>query len=42
MSFLDRYGGKISSEWQLPKVWQIMEEAPEVYDACDYIVEAAD
>lgn len=42
MPFLDRYGGKISSEWQLPKVWQIIEEAPQVYDACDYIVEGAD
>ena len=26
--FLDRYGGKISSEWFVPKAWQILDEAP--------------
>lgn len=41
-SFLARYGGKISSEWMLPKVMQILDEAPEVYDAADYIMEAGD
>ncbi len=41
-SFLKRYGGKISSEWMIPKVWQIAEEAPEVYDAMDKFIEAAD
>ncbi|HET6444139.1 MAG TPA: ribulokinase [candidate division Zixibacteria bacterium] len=41
-SFLDRYGGKISSEWFFPKVWQILNEAPEVYDAADRLIEAAD
>ena len=40
--FLPRYGGKISSEWLVPKVMQIVEEAPEVYDAADRIIEAAD
>ena len=40
--FLSRYGGKISSEWELPKIWQILDEAPEVYNAADYIVEAGD
>ncbi len=40
--WLRRYGGKISSEWQLPKVWQILDESPEIYDDADYIVEAAD
>lgn len=39
---LSRYGGKISSEWMIPKVWQIAEEAPEIYDAMDKFVEAAD
>ncbi len=39
---LDRYGGKISSEWFFPKVWQILNEAPEVYDAADRMIEAAD
>ena len=41
-SFLKRYGGKISSEWLFPKVWQILDEAPEIYDAADYFIEAAD
>jgi L-ribulokinase len=39
---LDRYGGKISSEWFFPKVWQILDEAPEVYAAADRVLEAAD
>ncbi|TDY50216.1 L-ribulokinase [Alicyclobacillus sacchari] len=41
-TFLARYGGKISSEWMLPKLWQILNEAPEIYDAADVMVEAAD
>ncbi|MCO6450564.1 MAG: ribulokinase [Caldilineales bacterium] len=39
---LDRYGGKISSEWFIPKSWQILIEAPEVYAAADRLIEAAD
>jgi L-ribulokinase len=41
-SFLDRYGNKISSEWFIPKAWQILDEAPEVYQAADRLIEAAD
>ena len=41
-SFLERYGGKISSEWFFPKAWQILNEAPEVYAAADRLIEAAD
>jgi len=40
--FLPRYGGKISSEWMIAKVWQILNEAPEVYDAADRFTEATD
>jgi L-ribulokinase len=40
--FLDRYGGKISSEWFVPKVMQILDEDPEIYDAADRLIEAAD
>lgn len=40
--FLSRYGGKISSEWLVPKVWQTLDEAPEVYEAADRYMEAAD
>jgi len=41
-TFLSRYGGKISSEWLFPKIWQILDEAPEVYEAADRFIEAAD
>jgi L-ribulokinase len=41
-TFLDRYGGKISSEWFFPKAWQILDEAPAVYAAADRLLEAAD
>ncbi len=41
-TFLDRYGSKVSSEWFFPKVWQILNEAPEVYEAADRIIEAGD
>jgi len=40
--WLSRYGGKISSEWFFPKVWQILDEAPEVYQASERLVEGAD
>ncbi|ARV47020.1 ribulokinase [Bacillus subtilis] len=41
-AFLQRYGGKISSEWMSPKVIQIADEAPHIYEAADRIIEAAD
>jgi L-ribulokinase len=41
-SWLPRYGGQISSEWELAKGLQILEEAPEVYDRMYKFVEAAD
>ncbi len=41
-TFIDRYGGKISSEWFFPKAWQILDEAPDVYAAADRLLEAAD
>ena len=40
--WLPAYGGKVSSEWSLPKLWQIMAEAPEIYAAMDCWVEATD
>jgi len=40
--FLDRYGGKISSEWFVPKAWQILDEDPEIYGAADRLIEACD
>jgi len=40
--FLDCGGGKVDSEWLFPKLWQILEEAPEVYNAADGFVEAGE
>jgi L-ribulokinase len=40
--WLDRYGGKISSEWFFSKALQILNEAPEIYAAADRLLEATD
>lgn len=40
--WLDRYGGKISSEWFFSKALQILQEAPDVYRAADRLLEASD
>ncbi len=40
--WLNRYGGKISSEWQFAKALQLLEEDPEIYKRMDHWVEAAD
>lgn len=40
--WLERYGGKISSEWFFSKALQMLNEAPEVYEAADKLIEAGD
>jgi len=40
--WLNLYGGKISSEWLIPKIMQIADEAPEIYKAAAGFIEAAD
>ncbi len=40
--WLPRYGGKISSEWLFPKIWETLNHAPEVYEAAHRYIEAAD
>lgn len=40
--WLQNYGGKISSEWAIPKVWQVLREAPAVYHKAARFIEAAD
>jgi len=40
--FLSSYGGKVSSEWMIPKVWQVLNEAPHVYEQAELFLEAAD
>jgi L-ribulokinase len=41
-TWLARYGGRISSEWQFAKALQVLEEDSEVYAATERWVEAAD
>lgn len=41
-SFLPRYGGKLSSEWMIAKAWQLLNEAPDLYEETDLLTEAAD
>ncbi len=41
-SWLNLYGGKISSEWFFSKALQILDEAPQVYRAAERFIEAAD
>jgi L-ribulokinase len=40
--FLERYGGRISSEWYFPKLIEIWLQDREVYDAADGFIEATD
>jgi L-ribulokinase len=40
--WLGRYGGRISSEWELAKALQLLEEDPELYRDMERWVEAAD
>jgi L-ribulokinase len=40
--FLERYGGRISSEWYFPKLIEVWLEDREVYDACAAFIEATD
>jgi L-ribulokinase len=41
-TWLPRYGGLISSEWEFAKGLQLLEEDPELYERMDHWVEAAD
>lgn len=41
-SWLPRYGGAISSEWEFAKALQVLEEDPELYARIDHWIEAAD
>ncbi len=40
--WLDACGGKLSSEWLIPKLYQVAVESPEVYRTMDVFVEAGD
>lgn len=41
-NFLTRCGGKVNAEWMLPKLMEIAEKAPEVYEAADNFIEVSD
>lgn len=41
-TFLERYGGLVSSEWMIPKIMQIANEDVEVFENTDLFIEAAD
>lgn len=41
-AFLKHCGYKVSSEWMLPKILEILEEAPAIYDAASLFLEAGD
>lgn len=40
--WLERYGGKTSSEWLFAKIWQVLDESPGLYGDTDYFIEAGD
>lgn len=40
--YLQKYGGVISSEWLLPKLLELKNDVPEVFQACTYFMEAGD
>jgi L-ribulokinase len=41
-AFLERYGGRISSEWYFPKLIEVWLEDREIYDTCATFIEATD
>jgi L-ribulokinase len=40
--WIDRYGGRISSEWEFAKALQLLEEDPDTYERTERWIEAAD
>lgn len=40
--FIKRYGGRMSSEWVVPKAMQILHEDEEIYHAMDHFIEGGD
>ena len=40
--WLAAYGGKVYCEWSMPRLWQVYEEAPQIYQAMAAWVEAGD
>ena len=40
--WLSRYGGKVNSEWELPKIMEVYYKSSKVYNSMRYYAEAAD
>ena len=40
--WLANYGGKVSSEWSFPKLWEVLCDAPDIYAEMDEWMEAGD
>lgn len=40
--WMSLYGGKVSSEWMIPKILETVRHAPEVYEEADRFMEAVD
>ena len=40
--WLNSFGGKVSSEWTVPKIWETLRKAPQVYHDAARFIEAAD
>ncbi len=40
--WLSLYGGKVSGEWGLPKLWELLDEAPRLYQAMHTWIETGD
>lgn len=41
-TWLSRFGGSVSSEWMFPKIAEVLNEAPEIYEAAAFFIEAGD
>lgn len=42
IDWISLYGGKVSSEWMIPKILETLRYAPDVYETADYFIEALD
>lgn len=42
MGFISRCGGKVSAEWMYPKIMEVLDEAPEIYQATYRFMELGD
>ena len=40
--WLAGYGGAINSEWMFPKIYEVLDRAPEIYEKAAYFIEAGD